>query len=130
MLAAEDFPERLETITANFVFEEDINTCCYDNCIELTQLWDRINDRDIHLMSNVFKFDNGKKRDKYNACFQMLHFKNKFSRHCAQTGKQVHEEKSRIVFTTRLHNQDYMVKLIEKKKLKILGVVQYSRWFT
>jgi hypothetical protein len=112
MLAAEHFPERLETVAAHFVFEEDINTCCHDNCIDLTRLMEKIDDRGIHLMSNVFKFDNGKRRDKCEACFQTLHFKGKFSRTGIQTGKQVHEEKSRIIFTTRINSQDYLVKIL------------------
>lgn len=98
ILAADSLPNHAGEVQAEFMSEDDINDCYHDNYfdLELVRNFPRL----VSLKTNRVHFVAGSKKDRCEACFQSLQFNSKFCRPSNQTGRQVHEEKFRIVFTT------------------------------
>jgi hypothetical protein len=109
ILGADNFPPHSEEITAEFMNEDDINLCCHDNILDLDKI--RHRKKQVTLKSHKLRFVAPGKKDKYEGSFQSLQFKDQFKRQPNQTGKQVHEEKFRIVFTTKIDNEEYWVSM-------------------
>ncbi|KAL4218777.1 T-helper 1 cell lineage commitment [Mactra antiquata] len=104
ILAADYFPSHAGGIEARFLYEDDINEQCLNKIANADTL-ENIKEcaRFENKKRNVTVCFTSPKRKKLSeGIFQSLQFKDKFVRPENNSGKQVHEEKYRILFTTTL----------------------------